>query len=91
VNFDNEPPKLDITKPTDGSEFYGSRQRQLVIEGTTDENATININSRMVVVDNQGNFSFGITLQDGTNEFTIKAQDAAGNTTEKTLKVQYAS
>jgi hypothetical protein len=89
INFDNEPPSLEITKPNDGNEYYGAQQRQIVIEGKTDENASVNINGRIVVVSSDGSFAFATTLSEGENEFTIKSQDEAGNEEEKTIKVNY--
>lgn len=89
VTYDTEPPELEITKPTDGSEFFGSRQRQVVIEGKTEPNAKVQINDRLVVVENDGTFAFVTTLNQGENPFTVKSEDEAGNKTEKTLKLLF--
>lgn len=90
IIYDTEPPPLEISKPADNSEFYGSRQRQLVIEGTTEENANLQINQRWVVVESGGSFTFTTTLQDGENKFTAVSEDAAGNKTEITFAVTYS-
>ena len=90
VKYDNSPPELTITKPDDGSSFYGSRQRQLVIEGKTEEDAHININGRLVVVNSDGSFTYATSLSTGENSFTVKAQDPAGNLTEISFKVTFS-
>lgn len=90
IVFDKEKPELKITKPQDGSEFYGSKQRQILIEGQTEKDVKIQINNKMVVVDLNGNFTFATTLQEGVNTFNINAQDPAGNITETSLNVKYS-
>jgi hypothetical protein len=89
VTYDNESPSLEINSPSQGDEFYGSNQRQIVIEGVTEENSQVYINDRFTVVDSEGNFTYVTTLENGENTFNIKAVDRAGNTTEKQLKVNY--
>ncbi|MCH7641057.1 hypothetical protein IID22_02590 [Patescibacteria group bacterium] len=90
IVYDNDPPELEIASPQDGSEYYGSKQRQVVIKGNTEEGAILNINDRIVVVDQDGTFTFATTLSEGENTFNIKAQDKAGNTTEKALTLQFS-
>jgi len=98
VVYDKEPPDVNVSSPQDGEEFFGSRQRQVTIEGLTEENATIMIatpetsegDERIVVVDTSGNFSFTTTLVDGDNTFTITAQDRAGNSSEVSLTLQFS-
>jgi len=83
--YDTKPPDLEISQPLDRAEFFGSRQRQVIIEGKTEEEASININGRQVVVEADGAFSFATTLSEGENGFNLKTQDKAGNLTEKAL------
>ena len=89
ITLDTEPPLLEIIRPDDNSEFFGSRQRQLIIEGKTEETARVQINQRQVVVESEGNFTFSTTLQEGENNFTIIAEDEAGNQTESSLSVSF--
>lgn len=89
IEYDKEPPSLEIKNPGNNSEFYGSRQRQITIEGTTDPQSKIQINDRFVVVNSDGSFSFTTTLNEGSNEFTIIAEDEAGNKVEKSLSVSF--
>jgi hypothetical protein len=90
ITLDLEPPSLDVTKPADGSEFTGSRQRQMVLEGKTNADAKLQINDRLAIVSTDGSFTYVTTLNDGTNTFTITAEDAAGNKTEKTVTIQFS-
>lgn len=90
VIFDDQPPKLEINSPEDGREFYGSKERQINIEGVTEEGVSLTVNERIVAVDSDGSFTFLTTLEEGENTFTIKAEDRAGNSEEKTLTVRFS-
>ena len=43
ITYDNQPPSLEITSPNDQQKFYGSKQKQIMIEGSTDQNTKIKI------------------------------------------------
>lgn len=90
IVFDNEPPDLSISSPENGSEFFGSRQRQMTISGSTEESSSVSINERFVVVAGDGSFNYTTTLSEGNNEFKIKAEDRAGNSTEQNLTVTFS-
>jgi hypothetical protein len=90
VIYDSDPPELIISSPEDGKSLYGSGQRQLTIDGSTDEGVRIYINERIVVVDDRGNFSYLTSLSEGENNFTIIAKDEAGNQAEQSLAVNYS-
>ena len=90
IVFDNEAPKLNISDPADGSQFYGDGQRQLAIKGTTEVGVTLTINDRIVKVEEDGTFTFATTLADGEKSFNLKSADKAGNQTEKALKVNFS-
>lgn len=89
IVFDNKPPKLDVAGPSDGSSFFGSSQRQVTIKGSTDAGVQITINDRIVFVDDNGGFQYTTTLNAGENKFAIKATDAATNTTEKDITLNF--
>ncbi len=91
IVYDQEAPKLEILSPEDGTEFFGNSQRQISIEGSTDSNASITINGRFVLVGSDGKYKFNTNLSDGDNEFTIKAEDKAGNATETKIILKYSS
>ena len=89
IIYDTDAPVLEITKPQDKSEFFGSRQRQLIIEGKTEEESKVQINQRWVVVESNGNFTFTTSLQEGDNIFKVVSEDLAGNKTEKSFSVNF--
>ncbi len=89
ITFDKKVPDLSVTSPTDGSSFFGSNQRQVTIEGTTESDCAININDRMIAVDDEGVFQYTTTLNEGANTFNIKSIDLAGNVTEKSITLNF--
>ena len=91
VSYDNDAPDIEVTNPQDGAEFFGSKQRQVTIEGKTESGAALKINDRLVVVEDNGSFSFTTTLQEGENTFTINSQDKSGNSSEKKITLKYSS
>ncbi|KKR85874.1 MAG: hypothetical protein UU32_C0029G0003 [Candidatus Woesebacteria bacterium GW2011_GWB1_41_10] len=92
VFFDNETPKLSIDSPSDGSSFFGARQRQVDIKGSVDDAQTkVTINDRFVAVEDNGSFQFTTTLSEGENKFTAKAEDKAENLSEKSFSLNFTS
>lgn len=89
IIFDNDPPKIEISSPSEGSSFFGNQQRQAVIEGTTEIGAYLTINGRVVSVDESGSFTFATTLGEGENNFNIKAKDKAENETETNMMLNF--
>jgi Glucodextranase, domain B len=89
IVYDMTEPEITITKPSNATNFNGPKERQLTIEGTTEENVQVSINGRHVFVDDEGTFSYTITLTEGENKFSAKAVDEAGNSTETEFSVTY--
>lgn len=89
INYDNEPPEITISSPQDGTSFYGSKQRQIVIQGKVKDADTLKINDRIVIIENNGSFTYAVTLQEGNNDFEIIAEDKAGNKKIERLTVQF--
>lgn len=90
ITFDNDKPELVILSPKDGDEFYGQKEKQLNVKGTTEKDAQVQINDRFVIVNSDGSFDYTIGLNDGENILAIKSIDAAGNETEETLTVRFS-
>ena len=86
VFYKNEKPKLEIIEPSDN---FSTSNQEIKIKGSTDKETYVHINDLPVVVDANGNFETSIRLKDGDNQITATAQDIAGNTETKTLKVTY--
>lgn len=91
IVFDNKEPKLEVTSPSDGSSFFGSGQRQLIIKGTVNETVDLTINGRIVSVKDDGTFTFVTTLSDGENKFEVKAIDPSGNESSSSITVNFTS
>lgn len=91
IIFDNKPPTLTINSPSDGSSFFGSSQIQITIQGTTEASCQVTINDRIISVDDSGNFQYTTTLNSGENKFAVKSVDQAGNTTEKSITLNFTS
>ena len=90
ILYDTEKPTLELISPDDGSNFYGAKQRQVVIEGQTESGISLTINDRLIVVEDDGTFAFTTTLSEGTNEFNVKAKDIAGNEVEQKLALNFS-
>lgn len=89
ITFDKKNPDLEITSPGDGSSFFGSNQRQATIQGKTEAEATVTINDRIISVDDEGLFQYTTTLNEGANTFNVKSTDQAGNTSEKSITLNF--
>lgn len=90
ATFDDQPPSLEISSPQDGQTFFGSKQRQVSIVGTTEQSANLTINERPIALENSGGFLFVTTLNEGDNLFKVVSLDKAGNRIEKTITLKYS-
>ena len=87
IDFDNEPPLLEISQPQDGETVY---EQKIEIKGMTEiGEIRLAINGYVVLVEKEGQFSHPLELTEGSNQIEIVVQDPAGNRTEKTLNVTY--
>ena len=90
ITLNTKPPDLTVTSPSDGTSFFGSNQRQVTIQGTTEAGCQLTINDRIVSVDDNGTFQYTTTLNDGANSFAVKSTDQAGNLTEKDITLNFS-
>lgn len=88
VSFGSKPPSLDVGAPEDNANVSGD-PNTVTVSGSTDDNVTVTINDRLVVVKSDNTFTYSYPLNDGDNILTIAATDAAGNQTKITRKVIY--
>jgi len=89
ITFDNKISELTVLEPVTGAIFTGKSEQSIVVKGIVDTGATVTVNSRLAVVDPQGNFSANIILTEGSNSIEIKAEDEAQNQFQKTITVTY--
>jgi hypothetical protein len=90
IVFDNEAPDINVISPENNSQFFGSNQRQVKIEGETEPGARVTINDRIAIVRSDGKFDYTTSLSEGENIFKVKAMDDANNEIELELKLTFA-
>lgn len=83
IQIDTVAPGITVTAPADGKL---TNVASVGIEGTLSEAAALSLNDAPVsVVDKR--FSHAVTLVEGRNDFTLRAEDAAGNVGTRALFV----
>lgn len=89
VYYSKDKPKLEVTKPSPGDNYFGNDQRQLTIEGATCVTCSVTVNGRIGLVDESGNFKVTYSLNDGGNDLNVVTTDRAGNHEETTISVNF--
>lgn len=74
-----QPPQLKVTS----LENHSLITSPVNVTGQTDPGATVTINTEIVSLDQQGNFSYEMELPSGERSIVIQARDARGNLTEE--------
>lgn len=88
VTYQKKGPKLEISEPRENTEF--KNERTINVQGITDPEASVTVNDRYVIIDQEGFFSFPYSLIDGENTLKIMATDQAGNEITREIKVKYS-
>ena len=81
-------PILEIDAPTDNTTVSGDTNTY-TIKGKTEDNTTVTVNGRFVVVNSDNTFSYDYPLTGGDNKLAIVATDQAGNATTINRTVTY--
>lgn len=89
VIYKKDPPKLEISSPSDGQSF-SKEEKSVNVSGKSDADIKVTVNDFWAIVDTEGNFSYTLKLNDGENKIKVAATDQAGNKTEKEIKVNYS-
>lgn len=89
VAMDTTNPQLVLTNIEDGQKIVGKSNQNLSIAGETDPDSKVYVNEHLVFPNSEGDFSYSLRLNDGENIISVRAVDAAGNTTEKSVKVTF--
>ncbi len=89
VEFDAEAPEIKISNPEDGDEFHRREDRVIKVEGETEPNAKVYVNSHLTYANEQGKFSLRYPLEKGDNKLEIEAIDQAGNQGQTEINVKY--
>jgi len=85
ITFDAQAPELTIGSPTDGSKL---NKETVTVSGTVADDYLnfVIVDGTTAKVEN-GKYSARIMLDEGKNDIKVVAKDKAGNTTEKSVKV----
>ncbi len=80
VNIDTQPPIIRLANLPEDMQVGGD-ERELLIEGVTDPDATVWLNERFqpLEVTESGSFSTLYALQEGVNRIELVSMDEAGN------------
>jgi hypothetical protein len=88
VVYDQDPPKLELTNPSEDNLTVDSADFDII--GRTDENASVSVNNRIAVVDSDGNFKLKWQLDMGKNDLEIVSTDLAGNQSKTKVSITYS-
>jgi len=87
INYIDKPPALDVTYPQDG-QTISKGDSPIKVTGKTDPGVKVTVNDFWAISQDDGSFSYTLSLSDGDNTIKIVATDDAGNQTTKELKVK---
>jgi hypothetical protein len=88
ILYAKDAPKIDDLSPADNSEFKREEDR-IEVSGKTSPDAKVYVNDFIAIVDESGGFSYMLKLSEGDNLVKVKAENEAGLTSEKTIRVIY--
>jgi hypothetical protein len=88
VIIKNTPPVLEVNSPEDNTTINGD-SNIVTITGKTEDETTVTVNGRFVVLKTDNSFNYAYPLQDGDNKLVIESTDTAGNNTKIERNVKY--
>lgn len=88
VVYSKGEPKLEVATPTENQQFSKGDQ-SINVSGKTDPENTVTVNSFRAIVDEDGNFSYYLKLNDNDNTLKIEAISPSGKNISKEIKVVY--
>lgn len=80
-------PRLEIYSPVDNQQVI---EEQIVIEGKTNPDNSVTINSSLTQLNEQGEFSYRFRLVSGENKIVIEATNRLGRKTRQTRTVYFS-
>jgi len=87
VVYNNQPPSLNMTNPSEDSISVDNADFDVV--GKSEAGVSVTINNKIAMVDDSGQFKLKIQLSIGKNEIQIVVRNLAGNETRKTIYITY--
>lgn len=89
IVYDAVAPTIELESPQDGQQFELRKNQTITIKGTTEANAKVYLNDRLIFARSDGSFSSTHQLQEGDNELKFRAVDEAGNEREQVISVSF--
>jgi len=87
IVFDNQPPEILMINPSEDK--LTVEYADFDIAGKTDKGASVLVNNRLAMVDDEGKFKIKFQLNAGKNEIEIISRDMARNETKKKIEINY--
>jgi len=87
IILDNKKPEIFLDNLNDNQEFQ--LNNQITIKGHLNEDGTVYLNDRFIMLNSDKTFSYDIELQEGDNKLKFRATDKAGNFVEKEITVKF--
>ena len=78
---------LTVTQPADNSIIDADK---VEVKGRTSPGAVVSVNGELAEVDEEGNFTMMVVLEEGPNIIEVIASDLEGNEESRTLVIIYA-
>lgn len=85
---DDAPPELEVITPKSGEEVK-STGHTYKVTGKSEPETTVTVNGQLAIINQEGEFSVSIRLEEGDNTLTVKTKDVAGNETEQKVYVRF--
>jgi hypothetical protein len=85
--FSSEPPKLEVSSPTDRQVVSDKNYVSLV--GSSQNTVRLSVNDRTIILNSNGQFNTNYSLSPGDNILVFTATDGSGNQTRKEMTITY--
>lgn len=89
ISYKDKDPSLTVDSPKN-DQFFSKDEDSIEIKGKTDPEVKVTVNGFWAIVDEAGNFSYNMRLENGENKIIVEALDEAGNKKTQELKVAYS-
>lgn len=89
VFLDTEAPSLELEDLEDGKTIELRKNQITNIKGTTEPQAKVFINDRLVYAKSDGSFSMSYKLEEGDNQLKFRVVDKGGNQSEKEITLKF--
>ncbi len=89
ITYKSGEPSLSIDSPSENQSF-SKEENAINVNGKTDVGNRVTVNDFWAIVDENGNYSYRLSLQNGDNNIKVIATDEAGNQKTMERKVTYS-